>query len=182
MRSRRANSAVGGAFNRPGYRACRFRGGAASDQSLRVINGSTVGFGSRLCGGARYRCDYRPFAGTWLERPESRNCCGAWRNSASRPGRRAYGGTTGFARTKVRSDRDFAELDARRRRRRLRRPAVRLSAVSRQTDYLVAGEKAGGKLRRAQELNVKIISEAELRGVTCIVARRILWEKSWAHT
>ncbi|NLZ70513.1 MAG: NAD-dependent DNA ligase LigA [Clostridiaceae bacterium] len=37
------------------------------------------------------------------------------------------------------------------------------SAVSRQTDYLVAGEKAGSKLRRAQELNVKIISEAELR-------------------
>ncbi|MDF1746415.1 MAG: hypothetical protein P1V19_22150, partial [Gimesia sp.] len=34
-------------------------------------------------------------------------------------------------------------------------------SVSAKTDYLLAGEKAGGKLTKAQELNVPVLSEAE---------------------
>jgi len=37
------------------------------------------------------------------------------------------------------------------------------SAVSRNTDYLVAGKSAGSKLQRAQELGVKVIDEAALK-------------------
>jgi len=38
-------------------------------------------------------------------------------------------------------------------------------AVSSRTDYLVAGEKAGSKLERAQKLGVKVIDEAGLRAL-----------------
>jgi len=36
-------------------------------------------------------------------------------------------------------------------------------SVSKKTDFLVAGEKAGSKLIKAQELDVKVIGEQELR-------------------
>lgn len=37
------------------------------------------------------------------------------------------------------------------------------SAVSRNTDYLVAGKSAGSKLQRAQAFGVKVIDEAALK-------------------
>ncbi len=37
------------------------------------------------------------------------------------------------------------------------------SSISSKTDYLIAGEKAGSKLRKAQELHVPIISEADFK-------------------
>ena len=35
------------------------------------------------------------------------------------------------------------------------------SAVSKSTDYLIVGEKAGSKLAKAQQLGVKILTEQE---------------------
>ena len=35
------------------------------------------------------------------------------------------------------------------------------SGITKKTDYVVAGENAGSKLRKAIELNVKILSEEE---------------------
>ena len=39
------------------------------------------------------------------------------------------------------------------------------TSVSKSTDYLVAGEKAGSKLAKAKELGVKIIGEEEFEGI-----------------
>ena len=39
------------------------------------------------------------------------------------------------------------------------------SAVSKNTDYLIAGEKAGSKLNKAKSLGVSVLSETEFAGM-----------------
>ena len=39
------------------------------------------------------------------------------------------------------------------------------SSVSSKTDYVVAGEKAGSKLRKAQELNIKVLNLSEFENL-----------------
>ena len=38
-------------------------------------------------------------------------------------------------------------------------------SVSKNTDFLIAGEKAGGKLAKAQSLGVRVISESEFESM-----------------
>jgi DNA ligase (NAD+) len=38
-------------------------------------------------------------------------------------------------------------------------------SVSKKTDFLVAGEDAGSKLTRAQELGVKVLTETEFKAL-----------------
>ena len=37
-----------------------------------------------------------------------------------------------------------------------------VSSVSKNTDYVIAGEKAGSKLTKAKKLNIKLLSENDL--------------------
>ncbi len=39
------------------------------------------------------------------------------------------------------------------------------SSVTKKTDYLIVGEKAGSKLTKAQQLGIKTLTEAEFEGM-----------------